>query len=296
MTSIDRFSDEHLPSPFLAADAASLRGQSLYVRATKMRLIFAVLSAVLAAITFRVGNTWDIAALCVAVSFIVTLLIEVWLLVSKPERDWYDGRAFAESIKTLSWRYSIGAAPFASDLPGAEVDRIFIAEVGKVINEAPADSIAITAPVHITDRMRDVRCATLLERREIYLKWRISDQLKWYAGKAASNRNLAGRWRIILISIEGAGVIAAILKAGGSIDFDLPGIMAALLGAGSAWFAVRQYESLGRAYTFAANDLSMIHGRLQNVDSEGDWGREAADAEEAISREHTMWRASRGAV
>ncbi|MEU1012302.1 hypothetical protein [Streptomyces sp. NPDC005890] len=65
-------------------------------------------------------------------------------------------------------------------------------------------------------------------------------------------------------------------------------------GAGVAWFAVRQYETLGRAYTFAATELSIIHGRLSQADEDG-WAQEEADAEEAISREHTMWRASRGA-
>ncbi|GGQ08215.1 hypothetical protein GCM10010279_14660 [Streptomyces mutabilis] len=55
--------------------------------------------------------------------------------------------------------------------------------------------------------------------------------------------------------------------------------------AGSAWLAVRRHETLGRACTFAATELSVIHERLAKV----------PDAEEAISREHTMWRASRGA-
>lgn len=296
MTSPYRLTDEHLPSPFKAADTASLRGQSQYARATKLRLSFAVLAAVLAAMTFQVGDTWDLAALCVALTFIATLLTEVWLLVTKPERAWYDGRAFAESIKTLSWRYAVAAKPFSLQSPDSEIDRLFITEVSKVIGEAPSDSIAITAPVHITERMQEVRQSPLSVRRKVYLEWRIEDQLKWYAGKAKFNSSLAGRWRVVLIVIEGAGITAAMLKAGGVMSFDLPGIVAALLGAGSAWFAVRQYESLGRAYTFAANDLSIVHARLQSIDSDDDWEREAADAEEAISREHTMWRASRGAA
>ncbi|MFJ8033147.1 DUF4231 domain-containing protein [Streptomyces sp. NPDC096032] len=295
MTSTYQLGDEHLPSPFKSADNASLRGQALYVRATKLRLSFAVLAAVLAAMTFQVSDTWDLAGLCVALAFLATLLTEVWLLVAKPERAWYDGRAFAESIKTLSWRYAVAAQPFSLQSSESENERHFIAEVSKIISEAPSDSIAVTAPVHITERMREIRRSPLSVRRNAYLECRIEDQLKWYAGKADFNRSRAGRWRVTLIVIEGAGITAAILKAGGAIPFDLPGIMAALLGAGSAWFAVRQYESLGRAYSFAANDLSIVHARLQSIDSDNDWEREAADAEEAISREHTMWRASRGA-
>ncbi|MET9386463.1 DUF4231 domain-containing protein [Streptomyces sp. NPDC002928] len=291
-----RLTDDELPELFRAADTASLQGQRVYIRATKIRLTLAVAAAAFAAFSVRVGDRWDLAALVVACAFIATLMVEFWLLTRNPERDWYDGRAFAESIKTLSWRYSVGAAPFISTCPDAEAERQFIQEVRKLINEAPADSIVISDPVRVTERMRTLRKMDLALRKHAYLESRIQDQLKWYSGKAKFNSSRARAWRLALISIEGVGIIVALLKAGGVINFDLPGVLAALLGAGSAWFAVRQYEALARAYKFAANDLSMVYTRLQNVADEDVWARESADAEEAISREHTMWRASRGAL
>ncbi|MFF8967863.1 DUF4231 domain-containing protein [Streptomyces sp. NPDC014995] len=284
--------DEDLPDLFKAADATSLNGQKLYLRGTKLRLSFAVLAAVLAVFSLEVDGKWDVAALGVALAFLATLLVEIWLLLSKPERDWYDGRAFAESIKTLAWRYSVASAPFSIQ---SEAEQHFVNEIGKLIAEAPSDSIVVSSPVHITERMIALRQAPLEVRREVYLKGRIEDQLKWYSRKSRFNVRLARRWRVALITIEGVGVILAILKAGQVFSIDFPGIAAAVLGAGSAWFAVRQYESLGRAYAFAANDLSTVYARLQHISEEGVWAQEVADAEEAISREHTMWRASRGA-
>ncbi|MFB7573037.1 DUF4231 domain-containing protein [Streptomyces sp. NPDC056165] len=291
-----RLTDAELPALFKVADSASLNGQQLYIRATKTRLILAILAAALAAVTLKIGGTWDLPALTVTGAFIVTLITEIWLLSRKPERDWYDGRALAESVKTLCWRYSVAAAPFPAHVPDPEAELHFVAEVEKLIHESPSDLVVIATPVSVTDRMREIRNSNLSERRSIYLEGRIKNQLNWYSGKATFNSARARRWRFFLIVIEGAGIVAAMLKAGSVIDFDLPGIVAALLGAGSAWFAVRQYESLGRAYTFAANDLSMVHARLQRITEQSDWEREVADAEEAISREHTMWRASRGAV
>jgi len=71
----------------------------------------------------------------------------------------------------------------------------------------------------------------------------------------------------------------------GALDlFRLDGKVALVTGAGSG---------LGRAYAFAGNELSLARARLVGVTTQADWAREAADAEEAISREHTMWRASR---
>ncbi|MFD7277041.1 DUF4231 domain-containing protein [Streptomyces sp. NPDC059862] len=290
-----QLTDGDLPELFKAADETSLNGQRMYLRGTKLRLSFAVLSAVLAVFSYKLGDKWDVAALGVALAFIITLLVEVWMLLSKPERDWYDGRAFAESIKSLAWRYAVAAEPFPHQGAPSDEERHFVTEIRKLINEAPSDSIVITSPVHITESMKGLRRAPLIERRDIYLKGRIEDQLKWYSGKARHNVRLARRWRVALIVIEGLGITLALLKAGQSISIDAPGIVAAVLGAGSAWFAVRQYESLGRAYTFAANDLSTVYSRLEHITEESEWARESADAEEAISREHTMWRASRGA-
>ncbi|WP_077192330.1 DUF4231 domain-containing protein [Streptomyces lydicus] len=291
-----RLTDSELPELFSTADTASLLGQRVYIRATKIRLGLAVAAAAFSAVSIRVGARWDIAALVVACAFIATLMVELWLLTRNPERDWYDGRALAESIKTLCWRYSVGAAPFISTSPDTEAERRFIQEVQKLIDEAPADSVVISDPVRVTERMRALRKKDLALRKHAYLESRIQDQLKWYSGKAKFNSSRARGWRLVLISIEGAGIIVALLRAGGVINFDLPGVLAALLGAGSAWFAVRQYEALARAYKFAANDLSTVYARLQSVEEEDVWARESADAEEAISREHTMWRASRGAL
>ncbi len=287
--------DEDFPELFRVADATSLNGQRLYLLGTRIRLSFAVLAATLAVFSFQVGDKWDVAGLGVALAFLATLLVEIWLLVSRPERDWYDGRAFAESIKTLAWRYSVAAAPFPNSEPSSVADQHFAAEIGKLVTEAPSDSIVVVSPVHITNKMSGLRRAALEMRREAYLKGRIEDQLKWYSGKSRFNVRMARRWRVALIAIEGLGIILAILKAGQTISIDAPGIAAAVLGAGSAWFAVRQYESLGRAYAFAANDLSTVYARLQHITDENIWAQEVADAEEAISREHTMWRASRGA-
>ncbi|MFF9300501.1 DUF4231 domain-containing protein [Streptomyces sp. NPDC014764] len=291
-----RLTDSDLPAIFKTADSTSLRGQRVYIRATIIRLVLAVTSAAFAAGSIKIGDRWDLAALIVACAFIATLMVEVWLLTRNPERDWYDGRAFAESIKTLSWRYSVGAAPFTFSSADVEVERQFIHEMQRLIDEAPADTIVISDPVRITEQMRALRKGSLAVRKQTYLDSRIQDQLEWYSRKAKFNSSRARGWRLALISIEGAGIVVALLKAGSVVDFDLPGVLAALLAAGSAWFAVRQYEALARAYTFAANDLSTVYARLQFIEEEDVWARESADAEEAISREHTMWRASRGAL
>ncbi|MFG3114627.1 DUF4231 domain-containing protein [Streptomyces sp. NPDC048197] len=274
---------------FRSADAASLSGQRRYLTGTKWRLLLAIAAAGCA-----VSNAVAAVAM-VLLAFLATVYVEVWMLTERPERAWYDGRALAESAKTLSWRYAVAGDPFPIDLPADTAERRFHQRLALLLREAPSDSMVPVGSMAATEVMAELRRGPFADRKQAYLTGRIADQQQWYGTKATMNITRARRWRLGLITIEGLGVLAAVLRLLNIIPFDLPGVLAAVLGAGAAWFAVRQYESLGRAYTFAATELSIVHQRLTAVHDESRWAQEVADAEEAISREHTMWRASRGA-
>ncbi|KOG37003.1 membrane protein [Streptomyces resistomycificus] len=280
--------DDELPVVFRSSDTASLTGQRRYIRGTKWRLVLAVAAAVCGVLNHRA------AFLALVAVFVATILVEFWLLAERPEEAWYDGRALAESTKTLAWRYAVGGAPFPADLPEAEAQLRFLERLRDLLREAPATSLAPMGSAAVTDAMNGLRAQDFDARKKAYVEQRVENQLRWYTAKAQANVVRARRWRLILIAVEGLGLTAAVLRLTGVLDFDLAGVLAAVLGAGSAWFAVRQYETLGRAYTFAATELSIIHDRLSHT-TPASWAQEVADAEEAISREHTMWRASRGA-
>ncbi|MEV7284374.1 DUF4231 domain-containing protein [Streptomyces sp. NPDC093252] len=280
--------DDGMPVVFRSSDRASTSGQRRYLGGTQWRLVLAVAAAVCGAL----GSRGAVVALVLV--FVATVCVEIWLLTERPEEAWYDGRALAESTKTLAWRYAVGGAPFPGGLPLPEARERFHARLETLLREAPPVSLAPVGSTAVTEEMNALRALPFDERRRVYLEGRIGGQLAWYSRKATANVSRARTWRLLLIAVEGLGLTAAVLRLTGVYDFDLAGILAAVLGAGSAWFAVRQYETQGRAYTFAATELSVIQGRLAHTD-EDTWAQEVADAEDAISREHTMWRASRGA-
>ncbi|MFE4665265.1 DUF4231 domain-containing protein [Streptomyces sp. NPDC056716] len=279
--------DEGMPVVFRSSDRASLTGQRRYISGTKWRLLLAVGAAVCGALGSRT------AVIALVLVFVATVCVEIWQLTERPEQAWYDGRALAESTKTLSWRYAVGGDPFPGDLPLEAAHQRFHRRLETLLREAPPTSLAPVGSIAVTEEMNALRVLPFAERKRIYLRGRIGDQLHWYSTKARANVVAARRWRLLLIGVEGLGLTAAVLRLVGVYDFDLAGVLAAVLGAGSAWFAVRQYETIGRAYTFAATELSVIQGRLSHA-GEATWPQEVADAEDAISREHTMWRASRG--
>jgi hypothetical protein len=283
--------DASMPGLFQGADQLSVRAQRRFLLASRLRLVFVVLAAAGGAVSLQTG-TLDIAALVTAIALVGAIVVEVWLLVERPEQGWYDGRALAESAKTLTWRYAVGAAPF-DDTGDPSAEARFVTELEKLLREAPRTAVAPTTAPAVSDQLRRLRAAPLTERRESYLAHRIDDQSGWYSRKSAWNIGRAQRWRITLLVLEVLGVTAALLRAVGLLQIDLAGIAAALIGAGAAWLATKQHDSIGRAYAFAANELSLARARLVRTVTQADWAREAADAEEAISREHTMWRASR---
>jgi hypothetical protein len=48
------------------------------------------------------------------IALVVILSTELNVRSVRPEDRWYDGRALAESAKSLVWRYSVGGLPFGT--------------------------------------------------------------------------------------------------------------------------------------------------------------------------------------
>ncbi|MCB8044020.1 SLATT domain-containing protein [Microbacterium oxydans] len=133
-------------------------------------------------------------------------------------------------------------------------------------------------------------------RRVTYLRDRTRAQRDWYTDKAKFNRSRAVFWRVSLISAEVVAVVLAAGRVFAGWEIDAAGILAALIGAGAAWLAVKQHSTLRAAYSLTAAELERQMVSVRSASTEDTWAQSVADAEEAISREHTMWLASRGEV
>src|SRR5258708_38781574 len=118
------FEDADLPTIFHAADRSSVTAQSQFLTAVAFRLSAIVAAGAVGLAKWRCGTApTDWAGVGAAICFFAALIVEVYLLKDRPERTWYEGRAAAESVKTLSWRYSVGGDPFglgAHSTTGAE--------------------------------------------------------------------------------------------------------------------------------------------------------------------------------
>jgi hypothetical protein len=142
--------------------------------------------------------------------------------------------------------------------------------------------------------MRATRGKPLAERKQLYRESRIDDQRRWYSGKAKSNDSLAQRWGYAIVAIQGVGAIGAFFKALGIIELDLLAVVSAIAASALAWLQIKQHRVVAESYSLAANELSAVVALIDKHDSEDSWARFVDEAEKAISREHTAWKAVRG--
>jgi hypothetical protein len=275
-------------------------GQNRFVRQTGTVLVLSCLAAVGGAVPIPAtwgGRHLDLGALAGAATFVAGLILSLILLHTRPQQRWYEGRAAAESIKTLSWQYSVGGGAYPVHLPDAEAH--LIAQINKVILELPAtvQPDADLTPDQITDEMRDHRAAPLADRQKLYLTGRIDNQRKWYAGRTLLNRRRSTLWMGVTISAQVVGTALAAAKGFGLTDVDLLGIAAAVAASCAAWMQTKQYQALAASYDVTARELQAIRAEAQirlATPDEAEWAEFVADAETAISREHTTWRARSG--
>ena len=97
------------------------------------------------------------------------------------------------------------------------------------------------------------------------------------------------------IALEVVGIAAGVLTVTGTITVDLLGLFAAATASVVAWLQTKQHETLAKSYAVTAQELAAVRSAWETVgQSEEQWAAFVDKAEEAISREHKLWRATRG--
>lgn len=279
--------EDHLPGVYKAAGELSKKGQDRFRALTFASLVLLVVASAVGLIETRTGGWLAAAAFAVAL-----LLTSLWVFRSA-ERDWYDGRAAAESVKSVSWKFVVGGEPYEAGVPDAE--KRYRAALSAVIDELRGLGSPLRAPTSAptSQVLHDVRALPLDERQAIYGEQRIENQRGWYAGRAEDHRHSARAWQGAMLIAEAVGLVAAVLKATGVVDVDLLSPLAAFAAGAAAWVNAIDYVSTARAYEVASFELEAIGNGVAAVTQETDWATFVADAEQAMSREHTMWLARR---
>lgn len=285
------------PALYKAASDMSETYQNIYHRLLMSEYALLFLAAALS----MMANPSSLFQSIHALVFIALAVLLLYRFKTKPEQDWYKGRALAESIKTSTWRYCLRAAPF-EDVEDVRVRRSEfrnhlreILRANRFIGDRiPPDS---AADDQITSSMDDIRALSLEDRKHFYMDNRIREQRTWYTNKAGYNKAAAKRWVVACTAIYAGAIILLVVRPSlpewNFWPFEPLIVLASSI---IGWMQIKKFNELTSAYTLTAHEIGIIQGRLEEVDSEEDLSEFINEAELAFSREHTQWVARQNAL
>lgn len=288
---------EQYPELFLGTDSASRRAQGAHALLLRFQLAFLVLASLLSSFSSWPFGQIESLRTAIAAVLAVNLILLGILRLKQYDRIWFDCRAVAESVKSSTWRYVMRVTPFTEELSPEAADALFIEELRQMRLARPQVGVHLTAHSQnsqITDEMRRIRGLPLADRRRTYLEDRLHEQLRWYTRMTRSNRTWSEFWFWASSVTQAAALIFAIL---GIILLPLVANLVSLLmtltAAFIAWTQARRYEELAQAYGLASQELIELRTLSAYFTEPEDFSKFVEQIEEAISREHTMWRARR---
>ncbi|CAD0358718.1 DUF4231 domain-containing protein [Xanthomonas hortorum] len=285
--------EQDFPALYRSADGLSSQSQSYFFRAMKVHLFTLVLAALLSIISMP---HWTVAALQL-VALLAALGCSIYLFSMRPDRFWYAGRAAAESIKTIVWRYISRAEPFqgADDKARTQfhIKLKAVADQNRDVFKSFTEHLNGT---QITSVMDQLRRKDLDERKKVYAEDRVADQQLWYAIKARFNEKMSKRFFWILIVINSLAVVSAILRiVNAATPFWPTDVLVAAAASVLSWMQAKRFSELAASYALAAHEISFIRDQSLLPSTDEDFSIFVGDAENAFSREHTQWVARKDA-
>lgn len=278
--------DIDYPWIYAAADHASGRGRKQHQSLLRLDIALTILAGVAG---FAAGVEHRAFWLPVAAVLLVGAVFARLARASlRPHRSWFDGRAVAESSKTLTWRYMLRVEPF----DGAEADTLLGTNLKQVIDSrSELELVAPTRAVTTTAWMRRVRETSWGERRDIYLTERLDHQINWYSSRAITGRTATRRWFAVGLGAQFVALALLVVQISADAPNLVPVLSAISTGA-TAWSQIGGDEPIARSYALASQELALLRERLAASD-EASLPAVVRDCEASISREHTMWMAKR---
>ncbi|PHN30708.1 DUF4231 domain-containing protein [Pseudomonas sp. ICMP 460] len=279
--------EKDFPALYQSTDQLSKERQGDFFRALGANLFLLVCAASLSVINFP---HWSMAVLQV-LTLLGALGCSVFLATQRPEIFWYAGRAVAESIKTLAWRYVSKAEPFDDEDEAAK--EMFRRKIKAVFDQNRDMASVLTSHLdspQISEKMTQLRSQSLEERRAAYFEHRIEDQLAWYKAKATSNASAAKWFFRLLITVNVVAIILALVRIAFSTAPYWPtDVMVAAAASLLSWMQAKRYTELSASYALTAFEIQFVREQSQVEMTEQTFSSFVGDAENAFSREHTQW-------
>lgn len=289
--------EKDYPYIYLDSDAASKRAQEYYKKTNWSILSIMFICTIVGCLPETVTTNNFFIVKINGYFLLGTAIASTLLFFLEPEKNWYIGRAVSESVKTLTWRYIMRSEPFNID-DEALARKNFIERVGDITKKVNKDGFTPKKNKQhsdiVTQGMENIRKLNFLSRKKEYEVYRIDDQIGWYSKKAMTNRNYARFFSSLIIIFQLAAAVYLIFFIDTYKEFKLPEIMIFLATSLIAVLEMNKHKELHQSYFVTQSELNIIKSKFHTVTDDLELDEFVNEAEQAISREHTMWLARRG--
>ncbi|MFT3919362.1 DUF4231 domain-containing protein [Cloacibacterium sp.] len=285
--------EKFYPLLFKIADDKSKKSQNIFIRLNMFILLLLILSSVSSIYTTVPKNITTFSTICL----ILSTLFNIYILFFRPEKSWYEGRAIAESVKTLTWKFITNTKPFKISLKQEKAEQIFNENLKKIIGQRRDFYILIGQNYPdenmISDEMISIRNSSFEERKKKYVEDRIQDQINWYLTKTKQNtlnKNIA---LSLIIGFQILAIFFFIYEENLFINFSFTSILITMTSVFMTWLQLKRFQELTDAYGITATELKLIKEKSKFILDNTQLEKYVDDTENAISREHTLWLARR---
>ncbi|MDD3042719.1 MAG: DUF4231 domain-containing protein [Methanosarcinaceae archaeon] len=287
-----------LPDSYFIYNKSAITAQRNHFRQIRCELIQLVIVAILSLI-ISLSNNETISTIgfsAIVVIFLIGIIIQFHYSKQQFGRKWFESRAVAESIKSLAWQYAVGCGNFCEE---DRAELLFLQQIRQIKETYKVNPDPKTTSSGILDEkkqsMEKIRKMEWELKRETYIKERIDDQITWYTDKAKLNKKYSDRYEILVILLQLIVIVAGIVLVYTHINgAPVLALIVMLITSIIGWSRSKQYAELVEPYQNASRELNEIRQEILFVKDKKDFQCFVLNAEQAISREHTMWLVNRG--
>lgn len=290
--------EKDFPNYFQASDNASKKAQSNYINIIRVDLISMIIASALSIYNYQQVEFKLYVYVISGILLLASLILTIILKTKQFEDTWYQGRALAESCKTLTWRFVTCSEYFEENVSDFEAKKRFIDRIKELAYEFKdlnkiMNTEILNLPI-VTDKMIELRKLGVIDRKLNYIQNRIEDQKKWYSNKAEFNKSKYNFWFGIIICSQAVALISVMfLIKFPNNKYNFIGLFTTIASSAISWLQLKQHQELKQAYTTATQELNFIVELSTKVNTSDELSKFVLDSENAISREHTLWLAQR---
>lgn len=122
---------EDYPALYQAADKASIKAQTTFLNIIKW-YVFLLIAGVL--LSF-IGINSKIPAIIAAIFFLFTIGLSILMATKQYQKIWYNSRAVAESVKTVTWRFIMKTEPYLGEISLNDVRSKFCTTLKNILDQ-----------------------------------------------------------------------------------------------------------------------------------------------------------------